>query len=71
MHHLMISCAFWGNGYARIHRDKDFRHIRLQLLHPVKVELILNSNEELFYRLDNGELSWALQGRGVLQEQIF
>ncbi|WP_099463084.1 phage portal protein [Parabacteroides provencensis] len=56
MHHLMISCALWGNGYARIHRGKDTRPIRLQLIHPAKVEPILNSNEELFYRLDNGEL---------------
>lgn len=56
MHHLMISCALWGNGYARIHRGKDARPIRLQLIHPAKVEPILNSNEELFYRLDNGEL---------------
>lgn len=56
MHHLMISCALWGNGYARIHRGKDSRPIRLQLIHPAKVEPILNSNEELFYRLDNGEL---------------
>ena len=56
MHHLMISCALWGNGYARIHRGKDARPIRLQLIHPAKVEPILNANEELFYRLDNGEL---------------
>lgn len=56
MHHLMISCALWGNGYARIHRGKDIRPIRLQLIHPAKVEPILNANEELFYRLDNGEL---------------
>lgn len=56
MHHLMISCALWGNGYARIHRGKDARPIRLQLIHPAKIEPILNSNEELFYRLDNGEL---------------
>lgn len=56
MHHLMISCALWGNGYARIHRGKDARPIRLQLIHPAKVEPILNTNEELFYRLDNGEL---------------
>lgn len=56
MHHLMISCALWGNGYARIHRGKDSRPIRLQLIHPAKVEPILNTNEELFYRLDNGEL---------------
>lgn len=56
MHHLMISCALWGNGYARIHRGKDSRPIRLQLIHPAKVEPILNTNEELFYRLDNGKL---------------
>lgn len=56
MHHLMISCALWGNGYARIHRGKDARPIRLQLIHPAKAEPILNTNEELFYRLDNGEL---------------
>ena len=56
MHHLMISCALWGNGYARIYRGKDASPIRLQLIHPAKVEPILNPNEELFYRLDNGEL---------------
>lgn len=56
MYHLMISCALWGNGYVRIHRGKDSRPIRLQLIHPAKVEPILNANEELFYRLDNGEL---------------
>ena len=56
MHHLMISCALWGNGYARIYRGKDASPIRLQLIHPAKVEPILNPNEELVDRLDNGEL---------------
>ena len=28
MHHLMVSCALWGNGYARIFRDKYYRPVR-------------------------------------------
>lgn len=56
MHHLMVSCALWGNGYARIFRDRNYRPIRLQLIHPAKVEPTLSPAEELFYRLDSGEL---------------
>lgn len=56
MHHLMVSCALWGNGYARIFRNKRYRPTRLQLLHPARVEPILTDNDELFYRLDSGEL---------------
>ena len=55
MHHLMVSCALWGNGYARIYRDNLHRPIRLQLLHPLKVEPILDTQTDtLYYRLDNG-----------------
>lgn len=56
MHHLMISCALWGNGYARIYRDKYYRPVRLKLLHPARIEPTLSDNDELFYRLDTGEL---------------
>ena len=57
MHHLMVSCALWGNGYARIYRDNLHRPIRLQLLHPLKVEPILDTQTDtLYYRLDNGEI---------------
>ena len=56
MHHLMVSCALWGNGYARIYRDKRYRPIRLKLLHPARIEPILSDNDELFYRADTGEL---------------
>ena len=34
MHHLLVSVALWGNGYARVFRDKMHRAERLQLLHP-------------------------------------
>lgn len=56
MHHLMISCALWGNGYVRIFRDKAFRPVRLKFLHPAKVEPVLTDNDVLFYRLDTGEM---------------
>lgn len=56
MHHLMVSCALWGNGYAHIFRDKYYRPVRLKLLHPSRIEPILNDSDELFYRLDSGEL---------------
>lgn len=55
LHHLMIGCTLWGNGYARIHRDKAFRPVRLQLLQPYEVEPILTVDDELFYRLSTGE----------------
>ena len=56
MHHLMVSCTLWGNGYARIYRDRYYRPIRLQLLHPTEIEPILTKDDELFYRLSSGEL---------------
>lgn len=56
MHHLMISCALWGNGYVRIFRDRHYRPERLLFLHPARVEPLLTDNDELFYRLDSGEL---------------
>ena len=56
MHFLMTSCTLWGNGYARIYRDKMYRPLRLKYYHPAKVEPVLTDNEELFYRLDSGEL---------------
>lgn len=56
LHHLMMSCALWGNGYARIHRDEQFRPERLQILKPYDVEPILTADDELVYRLYNGEL---------------
>jgi HK97 family phage portal protein len=52
MHHLIISCALWGNGYARIYWDKNSRPARLQFIHPARVEPVLTPSEELFYRLD-------------------
>ena len=56
LHHLMVSCTLWGNGYVRIHRDRLYRPVRLQLLYPYEVEPVLSEDEELFYRLDSGEL---------------
>lgn len=57
MHHLMVSVALWGNGYARIFRDKLHRPSRLQLLHPLRIEPILDlTTDTLYYRLDNGEI---------------
>ena len=50
----MICCTLWGNGYARIYRDKFFRPIRLQLLHPTEIEPILTYDDELFYRDKTG-----------------
>lgn len=55
LQHLMIGCTLWGNGYARIHRDKAFRPVRLQLLQPYDCEPILTVDDELFYRLSTGE----------------
>lgn len=57
MHHLMVSCALWGNGYARIFRDAAYRPCRLKLLHPAEVEPLLDTNTDtLYYRLENGEI---------------
>lgn len=56
LHHLMVSCTLWGNGYVRIYRDRNFRPVKLQLLHPIQVEPMLTSDDELFYRTDKGEL---------------
>ncbi len=56
MHFLMISCTLWGNGYARIYRDKLYRPLRLKYYHPARVEPVLTDKEELFYRLDSGEM---------------
>ncbi len=56
LHHLMVSCTLWGNGYVRIHRDSLFRPVRLQLLHPLQVEPVLTADDELFYRTDDGKL---------------
>ena len=56
LHHLMVSCTLWGNGYARIWRDERFRPVRLQLLHPTQVEPVLSTDDELYYRTDRGEL---------------
>lgn len=56
MHFLMIFCTLWGNGYARIYRDRLHRPQRLKFYHPARVEPFLTEDEVLFYRLDNGEM---------------
>ena len=56
MHHLMVSCALWGNGFVRIFRDKRYRPVRLKFIHPARIEPLLTDNDELFYRSDTGEL---------------
>lgn len=57
MRHLMISCTLWGNGYARIFRDKMYRPERLKLYHPAQVEPVLTESDTLFYRIGTtGEL---------------
>lgn len=56
LHHLMIGCTLWGNGYVRIHRDRQFRPVRLQMLHPYDCEPILTVDDEVVCRLSNGEL---------------
>ena len=57
LHHLMVGVTLWGNGYARIHRDKFYRPQRLELLHPWEVEPYLTPDGELFYRINKtGEL---------------
>ncbi len=56
MHFLMVSCTLWGNGYVRIYRDKMYRPIRLKYLHPARVAPMLSEGDELFYRLDTGEM---------------
>ena len=38
MQHLMIGCTLWGNGYARIYRDKKYRPERILFLHPTEIE---------------------------------
>lgn len=57
MHHLMVSVALWGNGYARVFRDKFHRPERLKFYHPANVEPVLNDNDVLFYRIGStGEM---------------
>ena len=56
LHHLMVSCTLWGNGYVRIWRDRLYRPVRLQLLYPYEVEPVLSSDDELFYHLSTGEM---------------
>ncbi len=56
MHFLMVSCTLWGNGYVRIYRDKLYRPVRLKYLHPARVAPMLSDKDELFYRLDTGEM---------------
>ena len=56
LQHLMVGCTLWGNGYARIHRDRYFRPVRLQKLQPYECEPILTPDDEVVYRLSNGEL---------------
>ncbi len=56
MHFLMVSCTLWGNGYARIYRDKLYRPLRLKYYHPARIEPILSDKDELYYRLDSGEI---------------
>lgn len=50
LHHLMIGCTLWGNGYARIYRDEHFRPLRLQMLKPYDCEPILTVDDEVVYR---------------------
>ena len=54
MQHLMIGCTLWGNGYARIYRDKQYRPIRIQYLHPTEIEPVLTHDDQLFYRDSTG-----------------
>lgn len=56
MHHLMVSCTLWGNGYARIYRDKFYRPVRLQLQHPAEIEPLLSADDVLYYRTSSGEM---------------
>lgn len=56
LHHLMVSCTLWGNGYVRIHRDRLYRPERLQLLYPYEVEPVLSNDDDLFYHLSTGEM---------------
>lgn len=56
LHHLMVSCTLWGNGYVRIHRDRLYRPVRLELLYPYEVEPVLSDDDELFYHLATGEM---------------
>ena len=57
MQHLMVSCTLWGNGYARIYRDRMYRPERLKLYHPIEVEPIRTDSDALFYRINaTGEL---------------
>ena len=54
MQHLMIGCTLWGNGYARIYRDKKYRPERILFLHPTEIEPILTHDDHLFYRDSTG-----------------
>lgn len=56
LYHLVISCTLWGNGYVRIRRNKYYQPETLELLHPRSVEPTLSKKNELFYRVDGGEM---------------
>lgn len=55
MHHLILSCALWGNGYVRIIRDKSYRPTRLILIHPTSIEPVKTKDDNVYYRLSNGD----------------
>jgi phage portal protein BeeE len=59
MHFLMVSCTLWGNGYVRIFRDRQYRPQSLKYLHPARITPVLSDKDELFYRLDTGEMLQA------------
>lgn len=45
-----------ADGYARIYRDRLYRPVRFKFYHPAKVTPVPTDNEELFYRVDSGEM---------------
>lgn len=49
---LMVSVTLWGNGYARIRRDRNYRIQSLQYLMPYDVTPQLSADGLLFYRIN-------------------
>lgn len=46
---LVANYLLWGNGYAKIHRNKSSRPIAYEIIKPNQIEPLIN-NGELFYK---------------------
>ena len=62
--HLMVSVTRWGNGYLRIHRDRSFRPVGLEMLMPYDVTPCKTSDDRVVYRISG--VSKALESYDIV-----